>query len=1068
MRMRHALLLAAGLLASSPALAVSVHGLDHTPVGAASVSAVSPPGSSSTHLHVSNIGSSGQDGVSVVLPECRAYVLHARSLDGTPIVRERLDLFRFPGDATPIIRGSALRSGPDRVYSVQVPPASALRIEVWDGGTLAYSGEVPVTTTVTALAVPVAADTTKTIRYSAKQGKTGSAKRETLLDHEIGDAYDIQVGNVIVHGSRIVFEVETDGPAEPVSRAELRCATGAGSPPATLVVTSEAVSSGAVALSPRGAHHDLLATIESGALHVPDAPPGSLAYGADGSGGESSVRLNGLPPGEPIIWLRTFSLDFVDRPPVVAGMSQTFASTVVVSDDSGLPPSLHSSSLTWTATSPSQCDVTAATDIPLEEFEMQVWLTGRPVGQPAAAGLGSHVQCSTLPIGLGVATDDLSIQWSLRFAPGTVFLVDGAPFTGDLLVAKEKGDTTKNRSIRDIRLVHPPGTPPGTWRVRNVRGGLASGSGLAGGMEFGARGPRQSVSLIEPSPSLPTLTERRLPVRNLGSSGEDGVEVRLRGTTSLSLDVLEDGPGDAPDAMRLSLLRCPDGTCAADVTLDAERGGGGGGGGAGGLRVRGGLAPGSYVVVRLGGSRMLPLAAADLDGDGWVDCAPLSPVAPRVSHVRSHWVSSYTQSVGVRFSEPVAITCDEGVQVVTEVEFWRNPGGTTVGPAVDAPQLAVLTARPPAAPLLSGPGACDLTLRPPGLHVSGADAFREDVGTPRGGHVVRSTWGEVLGNAEVVGEPGGGSSIWLKEKADTTRPRIRLRESPSLVSRAGGGGCPGYVIDRAPEPSALVWSPRSNTSLRCGADLASGGSDVFLHGLDLETGDASPPLLRYLAGAAGSGPAVVRVFAGGSPPVDVSADEASVSGEPTRFITGGDLDGDGAPEIACVGFPPGTTVTLAGQTLPCDRLEFRPGSPGSDPVTAMRSAALVVVSHPGGRAIFDARIAEIASPGATTAVTPGRPGNGRLEWRGLSPNPSRGETRIRFALGERGRVRAEVLDIAGRFVATLHDGDLSAGEHTLVWSGRTGRGLRAAAGLYLVRITSDGMAARHARMIRLD
>ncbi len=1072
MRSRHAHLLAAGLFVSSPAHAVSVHGLDHTALGAASVSAVSPPGSSSMQLHVANIGSSGQDGVSVALPECRAYALRARSLDGTPIVRERLDLFRFPSDATPVIRGSALRSGPDRVYSVQVPPGARLRVEVWDGGRLAYSGEVPAATTVTALSVPVAADTAKTIRYSAKQGKTGSAKRETLVDHEIGDAYDIQVGSVMVHGSRIVFEVETDGPAEPVGRADLRCATAVGSPPATLVVTGESVSSGAVARSPRGAHHDLLATIESGALHAPDAAPGSLAYGADGSGGGMSVRLNGLPPGEPVFDLRAISGDLDVQPLAVAGMTQTFASTVEVSDDSGLPPSLHTHSLSWTATSDSECDVTAATDIPLEEIELQVWLTGRPVGQPAAAGLGAHVQCSSLPTGFSQHADDQGIRSALRFAPGTVFLIGGIPQVGDEVVAKTNGDTAKRRRISDIRLVHPPGTPPGLWRLTGVRGGVSSGSGLAGGMEFGARGPRQSVSLLEPSPGNPAVTERRLPVRNLGSSGEDGVEVRLRGSSSISFDILENDSADEPDAMRLSLLRCPDGTCAAEVTLEMERGccggGGGGGGGSGGMSLRAGLPPGSYIAVRLGNGHMLPLASADLDGDGWVDCAPASPVAPRVSHVRSHWVSSHTQSMSVHFSEPVAITCDDGVHVVTELEFWRNPGGTTEGPAVEAPQLAVLTARPPAAPVLSGPGVCDLTLRPPGLHVSGADAHRADVGTPRGEYVVRSTWGRVLGEGEVVGEPGGGHSIWLKEKADTTRPRVIVRESPTLVSRSSGAGCPGFVIDRAPEPSGLVWSPRTNTSLRCGADLASGASDAFLHGLGLETGDASPPLLRYLSGAAGSGPAVVRVLAAGMPPVEVLADEASVSDEPTRFVAGGDLDGDGAPEIACMGFPPSTTVTVAGQSFPCDRLEFRPGAPGTDPVTAMRSAALVVESHPGGRAIFDARIAEIAPPGSTTSVTPGRPEAGTLVLRGLTPNPSRGDAQLRFALGTRARIRAEVLDIAGRAVAMLADGELAPGEHTLTWSGRTSRGVRAAAGLYLVRLSGDGLAARHARIIRLD
>jgi hypothetical protein len=81
------------------------------------------------------------------------------------------------------------------------------------------------------------------------------------------------------------------------------------------------------------------------------------------------------------------------------------------------------------------------------------------------------------------------------------------------------------------------------------------------------------------------------------------------------------------------------------------------------------------------------------------------------------------------------------------------------------------------------------------------------------------------------------------------------------------------------------------------------------------------------------------------------------------------------------------------------------------------------------------------------------------------PNPFRVSTRIDFVLAQAGRVEVGVYDLAGRRVATLLQGSLEAGPHTVSWDGRTSRGL-AAAGLYqyVVR-TSAGRQAR--RMLLL-
>lgn len=72
------------------------------------------------------------------------------------------------------------------------------------------------------------------------------------------------------------------------------------------------------------------------------------------------------------------------------------------------------------------------------------------------------------------------------------------------------------------------------------------------------------------------------------------------------------------------------------------------------------------------------------------------------------------------------------------------------------------------------------------------------------------------------------------------------------------------------------------------------------------------------------------------------------------------------------------------------------------------------------------------------------------------PNPFRGATALRFVLPTAGRASLQVFDLSGRLVATVHDGDLSAGEHTMDWSGRDDSGVSAPAGVYFYRITAPG------------
>lgn len=83
------------------------------------------------------------------------------------------------------------------------------------------------------------------------------------------------------------------------------------------------------------------------------------------------------------------------------------------------------------------------------------------------------------------------------------------------------------------------------------------------------------------------------------------------------------------------------------------------------------------------------------------------------------------------------------------------------------------------------------------------------------------------------------------------------------------------------------------------------------------------------------------------------------------------------------------------------------------------------------------------------------------------PNPFNPWTRVGFELPTAGRVRATVVDVAGRVVATLFERQLSEGRHTVEWNGEVAGGAPASSGIYFIHIQSGGMsAARKITLVR--
>jgi hypothetical protein len=70
------------------------------------------------------------------------------------------------------------------------------------------------------------------------------------------------------------------------------------------------------------------------------------------------------------------------------------------------------------------------------------------------------------------------------------------------------------------------------------------------------------------------------------------------------------------------------------------------------------------------------------------------------------------------------------------------------------------------------------------------------------------------------------------------------------------------------------------------------------------------------------------------------------------------------------------------------------------------------------------------------------------------PNPFNPVTKIPFTVDETGRVLLRVFDVRGALVATVHDGALAEGRHSMEWSGRDDRGQPVASGIYLYTLSA--------------
>ena len=108
--------------------------------------------------------------------------------------------------------------------------------------------------------------------------------------------------------------------------------------------------------------------------------------------------------------------------------------------------------------------------------------------------------------------------------------------------------------------------------------------------------------------------------------------------------------------------------------------------------------------------------------------------------------------------------------------------------------------------------------------------------------------------------------------------------------------------------------------------------------------------------------------------------------------------------------------------------------------------------------------ATLFAVGATGAGVPPGAGESRIVLANGGRNPSLGGARLRYVLPVAADVTIEVLDLAGRHVATVQQGARPAGDHIAQWNGHDASGARADAGLYFVRLRA-GTVTRTLKLV---
>jgi flagellar hook assembly protein FlgD len=75
------------------------------------------------------------------------------------------------------------------------------------------------------------------------------------------------------------------------------------------------------------------------------------------------------------------------------------------------------------------------------------------------------------------------------------------------------------------------------------------------------------------------------------------------------------------------------------------------------------------------------------------------------------------------------------------------------------------------------------------------------------------------------------------------------------------------------------------------------------------------------------------------------------------------------------------------------------------------------------------------------------------------PNPFNPTTAIEFALPHKSNVKLTVYNLLGQEIVTLVNGELPAGNHTVLWNAHDTSGREVSSGIYFYRLTAGNFVA---------
>ena len=523
---------------------------------------------------------------------------------------------------------------------------------------------------------------------------------------------------------------------------------------------------------------------------------------------------------------------------------------------------------------------------------------------------------------------------------------------------------------------------------------------------------------------------RRLPVNNIGSSGQDGVEIQLgRQATGHSLQFSDVGSLNDPGAShsfecrgtsgglgavvgRLTTVRNSDGS--EDLSPDFS-----------------GLGATSCWVVLVDGSgavvkrvhRALPFTLHVSSS------AYLSKKGYDYYQAKSNyrWIqASYDHAVRVSSGgggtdcDDVRFICDSGnpVEALNSIQLTCTiPSGA--GSFVVSEEGIV----PPCAGCPNGPDDN-------GVAIALGDAH----------------W-------DLDGAAGGPVKVLNLGSSGLDGVSVKLRESPTLCCLKRSG----MILDE---------QPLAPGTLTCDATGKIGGLDHPLGRLSCFVGTDKTEFEPDFS-AVGSPGYRVLLYSNGTVVADVTnpVSRASHQKPQTTWLVQTDLIGGTGPaefRIICITSPcPGWTVTLNGALYIVDQIAFQPVGAAVPAPTALTSLAFHTT---GGSTLPIYGITGDPQLPVVGVDTPAAPVE--LAAARLSPNPGSGPMSLVFAMPRAGSANIAVIDAAGRQVRGLATGNFAAGAHELKWDGRDDAGNTTAPGIYFVRVSTDQFT-RVARATRL-